>query len=125
MYSAVEQLYVDLIYNATTCQVKCSCRSDYHLPYAWPDAHQMLQVFTPTNTDHDFPAVLLPSTQTPKNPVTGEPLTPADPRKEGYQATQSIPQGRQASARVLDQLDAKPEGRPFGGEHDHAAAILM
>jgi hypothetical protein len=53
--------------------------------------------------------------KTPTNPVTGDRLTPvADPRKEGYQATQGIPQGLNASARVLDQLDAKPEGRPFG-----------
>eukprot|EP00878_Enallax_costatus_P042159 GHUV01049246.1.p3 GENE.GHUV01049246.1~~GHUV01049246.1.p3 ORF type:complete len:102 (-),score=20.70 GHUV01049246.1:434-739(-) len=59
-------------------------------------------------------AVLL---QAPKDPVTGKALTPvSDPNKDGYQATQQIPQGRNASARVLDQLEAQPQGRSFGGK---------
>jgi hypothetical protein len=55
----------------------------------------------------------------PKNPLTGERLTPVtDVTKEGYQATQQINQKVEAgtSARILSQLPAQPEGRPFGGE---------
>jgi hypothetical protein len=53
----------------------------------------------------------------PKNPITGEPLTPVTNKdKEGYQATVLAGQSEETSARVMKQLDAQPDGRPFGGE---------
>jgi hypothetical protein len=52
----------------------------------------------------------------PKNPLTGQPLTPIQSQKEGYQATEQIPQSEATSARINKQLDAQPGGRPFGGE---------
>ena len=53
----------------------------------------------------------------PRNPITGDRLTPVqDPQREGYQATQQVPQSGATSARIFKQLDAEPEGRPFGGE---------
>jgi hypothetical protein len=52
----------------------------------------------------------------PKNPLTGQPLTPIQSKKEGYQATEQIPQSEATSARINKQLDAQPGGRPFGGK---------
>jgi hypothetical protein len=52
----------------------------------------------------------------PKNPITGEPLTPVDNKaKEGYQATVLAGQSDETSARIMKQLDGQ-DGRPFGGE---------
>eukprot|EP00775_Hariotina_reticulata_P009350 gene9350-9513_t len=50
----------------------------------------------------------------PKNPITGEPLTPVDPKKEGYQADMLAGQTADTKARIMSQLDAQPGGRPFG-----------
>lgn len=53
----------------------------------------------------------------PKNPITGERLQPvSDPRKEGYQATEQIPQSEATTARINQQLEAQPGGRDFSGE---------
>ena len=58
----------------------------------------------------------------PRNPITGQRLTPvSNPQKEGYQATEQIPQSDATSARVNKQLDAQPSGRPFGGEQTRSA----
>ena len=52
----------------------------------------------------------------PKNPITGEPLTPVSNKdKEGYQATVLAGQSDETSARVMSQLEGQPGGRPFGG----------
>jgi hypothetical protein len=52
----------------------------------------------------------------PKNPITGEPLTPVQNKdKEGYQATVLAGQSEETSARIMGQLDGQ-DGRPFGGE---------
>ena len=54
----------------------------------------------------------------PRNPITGQRLTPvSNPQKEGYQATEQIPQSDATSARINKQLDTQPSGRPFGGKH--------
>lgn len=59
--------------------------------------------------------------QAPKNPITGQPLTPVtNARKDGYQATQGAGQASETHARIFDQLGAQPNGRSFGGE-DRAA----
>jgi hypothetical protein len=51
----------------------------------------------------------------PKNPITGEPLTPVTNKdKEGYQATTLAGQSEETHARIFDQLDGQG-GRPFGG----------
>jgi hypothetical protein len=51
----------------------------------------------------------------PKNPITGEPLTPVQNKdKEGYQATVLAGQSDETSARIMKQLDGQ-DGRPFGG----------
>jgi hypothetical protein len=51
----------------------------------------------------------------PKNPITGEPLTPVQNKdKEGYQATVLAGQSEDTSARIMKQLDGQ-DGRPFGG----------
>jgi hypothetical protein len=51
----------------------------------------------------------------PKNPITGEPLTPVQNKdKEGYQATVLAGQSEETSARIMKQLDGQ-DGRPFGG----------
>lgn len=53
----------------------------------------------------------------PRNPLTGQRLTPvSNPQKEGYQATEQIPQSEATSARINQQLGAQPGGRPFGGK---------
>jgi hypothetical protein len=53
----------------------------------------------------------------PRNPLTGQRLTPvSNPQKEGYLATEQIPQSEATSARINTQLDAQPGGRPFGGK---------
>jgi hypothetical protein len=72
-------------------------------------------LFTQLTTSAAPAACSLP--QAPKNPITGEPLTPvSDVRKEGYQAGQAIGQTENTKARVLSQLDGQPGGRPFGGK---------
>lgn len=51
----------------------------------------------------------------PKNPITGEPLTPVTNKgKEGYEATVLAGQSEDTSARIMKQLDGQ-DGRPFGG----------
>ena len=51
----------------------------------------------------------------PKNPITGEPLTPVQNKdKEGYQATVLAGQSDETRARIMKQLDGQ-DGRPFGG----------
>ena len=58
----------------------------------------------------------------PRNPITGQRLTPvSNPQKEGYQATEQIPQSDATSARINKQLGAQPSGRPFGGEQTRSA----
>ena len=52
----------------------------------------------------------------PRNPITGQRLTPISSEKEGYQATEQIPQSEATSARINKQLGAQPGGRPFGGK---------
>jgi hypothetical protein len=53
----------------------------------------------------------------PKNPITGQPLEPvSNTSKEGYQATEQIPQSEATSARINQQLGAQAGGRSFGGE---------
>jgi hypothetical protein len=51
----------------------------------------------------------------PKNPITGEPLTPVTNKgKEGYQATVLAGQSDETSARIMKQLGGQ-DGRPLGG----------
>ncbi|KAF6259858.1 hypothetical protein COO60DRAFT_1294652 [Scenedesmus sp. NREL 46B-D3] len=51
----------------------------------------------------------------PKNPITGEPLTPVTNKdKEGYQASTLAGQTDDTQARIFGQLDGQPGGRPFG-----------
>lgn len=58
-----------------------------------------------------------PNPQAPKNPITGEPLTPVTNKdKEGYQASTLAGQTDDTKARIFSQLDAQPGGRPFGGK---------
>jgi hypothetical protein len=58
-----------------------------------------------------------PYPQAPKNPITGEPLTPVTNKdKEGYQASTLAGQSEDTHARIMGQLDAQPGGRSFGGE---------
>ena len=57
------------------------------------------------------------TTQAPKNPITGEPLTPVTNKdKEGYQASTLAGQTDDTKARIMGQLDGQPGGRAFGGE---------
>ena len=61
----------------------------------------------------------------PRNPITGQRLTPvSNPQKEGYQATEQIPQSEATSARINKQLDAQPSGRPFGGKHRRSQVLV-
>jgi len=54
--------------------------------------------------------------EAPKNPITGEPLTPVQNKdKEGYQATVLAGQSDETSARVMKQLGPQEGGRSFGG----------
>ncbi len=54
--------------------------------------------------------------QAPKNPITGQRLTPVDDvRKEGYQAGQLAGQSDETKARIMSQLGPQDGGRPFGG----------
>jgi hypothetical protein len=51
----------------------------------------------------------------PKNPITGQRLTPVEnPQKEGYQAGQLAGQTDETKARIMSQLGAQQDGRPFG-----------
>ncbi|WIA19485.1 hypothetical protein OEZ85_004097 [Tetradesmus obliquus] len=51
----------------------------------------------------------------PKNPITGERLTPVDDvRKEGYQAGQVAGQSENTKARIMGQLDGQDGRLPFG-----------
>jgi hypothetical protein len=60
----------------------------------------------------------------PKNPITGEPLTPVTNKdKEGYQATVLAGQSEDTSARIMGQLDGQ-DGRPFGGRSKTMCDIL-
>ena len=52
----------------------------------------------------------------PRNPITGQRLTPISSEKEGYQATEQIPQSEATSARINKQLGGQSEGRAFGGK---------
>jgi hypothetical protein len=55
--------------------------------------------------------------QAPKNPITGEPLTPVTNKdKEGYQASTLAGQTEDTKARIFGQLEGQPGGRPFGSE---------
>jgi hypothetical protein len=49
----------------------------------------------------------------PKNPITGEPLQQVNKQSESYQSQIFTNQG-DAKARITSQLDAQPNGRPFG-----------
>jgi hypothetical protein len=64
-----------------------------------------------------LPSSLPSYPQAPKNPITGEPLTPVtDVRKEGYQAGQVVGQSENTKARIMSQLDGQDGSLPFGGE---------
>jgi hypothetical protein len=84
-------------------------------------------------TDHSclllllFLSAPLPSyPQAPKNPITGEPLTPVTNKdKEGYQASTLAGQSEDTHARIMGQLDAQPGGRSFGGEEAAARLLLV
>ena len=57
----------------------------------------------------------------PKNPITGQRLTPISSPKEGYQATEvnlgeSEAISGRGDIRINQQLGAQSGGRPFGGE---------
>jgi hypothetical protein len=57
----------------------------------------------------------------PKNPLTGQRLTPISSEKEGYQATEvNVGESEKLSGRgdirINQQLGAQPGGRSFGGE---------